>query len=55
MSDLHGSKFSAFVEDTNDEGTSGFLLGAVHSDTKTRTDSLNAYNQNIYGPSYLSV
>ena len=28
----------------------GFLLGAVHSDTKIRTDSLNAYNQNIYGP-----
>jgi iron complex outermembrane receptor protein len=28
----------------------GFLLGGVHSDTKIRTDSLNAYNQNIYGP-----
>src|SRR6202020_694174 len=50
MSDLKGSKFSAFVSDTNDDGTLGFLLGAVHSDTKIRTDSLNAYNQNIYAP-----
>src|SRR5580704_5230716 len=50
MSDLKGSKFSAFVEDTTEGGTLGFLLGAVHSETKTRTDSLNAYNQNIYGP-----
>jgi iron complex outermembrane receptor protein len=50
MSDLKGSKFSAFVSDTNDGGTLGFLLGAVHSETKIRTDSLNAYNQNIYGP-----
>jgi iron complex outermembrane receptor protein len=50
MSDLKGSKFSAFVSDTNDDGTWGFLLGGVHSETKIRTDSLNAYNQNIYGP-----
>src|SRR3984885_6080670 len=50
MAKLKGSKFSAFVSDTNDGGTLGFLLGAVHSDTKIRTDSLNAYNQNIYGP-----
>jgi len=50
MSTLHGSKFSAFVEDTNEARTLGFLLGAVHSDNKIRTDSLNAYNQNIYGP-----
>jgi iron complex outermembrane recepter protein len=50
MSDLKGSKFSAFVSDTNDDRTLGFLLGAVHSETKIRTDSLNAYNQNIYGP-----
>jgi iron complex outermembrane recepter protein len=50
MSKLKGDKFSAFVSDTNDGGTLGFLLGAVHSDTKIRTDSLNAYNQNIYGP-----
>ena len=52
MSDLRGSKFSAFVTDTNDGGTLGFLLGAVHSDTKIRTDSLNAYNQNGYGPAF---
>jgi TonB-dependent receptor len=50
MSDLKGSKFSAFVSDTNDDRTLGFLLGAVHSETNIRTDSLNAYNQNIYGP-----
>jgi iron complex outermembrane recepter protein len=50
MSDLKGSKFSAFISDTNDDRTLGFLLGAVHSETKIRTDSLNAYNQNIYGP-----
>ena len=50
MSDLKGSKFSAFISDTNDDRTLGFLLGAVHSDIKLRTDSLNAYNQNIYGP-----
>jgi iron complex outermembrane recepter protein len=50
MSDLKGSKFSAFISDTNDDRTLGFLLGGVHSDTKIRTDSLNAYNQNIYGP-----
>lgn len=50
MSKLKGSKFSAFVSDTNDDRSLGFLLGAVHSDNKIRTDSLNAYNQNIYGP-----
>ena len=50
MSDLKGTKFSAFAENTNDDHTLGFLIGAVHSDTKTRTDSLNTYNQNIYGP-----
>jgi len=50
MSDLKGDKFSAFISDTNDDRTLGFLLGAVHSETKIRTDSLNAYNQNIYGP-----
>ena len=31
MSTLHGNKFSAFVENTNDDRTLGFLLGAVHS------------------------
>src|SRR5271156_1924869 len=52
LSDLKGSKFSAFVQDTNDGGTIGILLGAVHSQTNIRSDSLNAYNQNIYGPPY---
>lgn len=50
MSHLHGSKYSLFIEDTNAERTLGFLLGGVRSDTNIRTDSLNAYNQNIYGP-----
>ncbi|MBS0373860.1 MAG: TonB-dependent receptor [Proteobacteria bacterium] len=50
MTHLHGSKYSAFVEDTNEDRTLGFLVGFVHSDNHLRTDSLNAYNQNIYGP-----
>jgi TonB-dependent receptor len=50
LSTLMGSKYSAFLEDTNDAGTWGFLLGGVRSDQNIRTDSLNAYNQNIYGP-----
>ncbi|MBS0365859.1 MAG: TonB-dependent receptor [Proteobacteria bacterium] len=52
MSRLHGSKFAAFMTDTNDTGTLGLVLGAVHSSQNVRTDSLNAYNQNIYGPVY---
>ncbi len=51
MSKLHGSKYSAFIENTNAERTLGFLVGVVHSDNKLRTDSLNAYNQENYGPS----
>lgn len=43
MSQFWGKKFSAFVSDTNSDGTWGFLIGGVLSDTKTRTDSLN-YN-----------
>lgn len=50
MTQLHGSKVSAFIENTNEDRNWGFLLGAVHSDNHTRTDSLNAYSQNIYGP-----
>ena len=50
MSELHGNKFSAFLTDTNAAETMGFVVGAVSSKTNTRTDSLNAYNQNIYGP-----
>jgi TonB-dependent receptor len=50
MSQLHGSKYSAYVEDTNADRTMGFLIGAVHSENQIRTDSLNAYNQANYGP-----
>jgi TonB-dependent receptor len=50
MTELHGQKYSAYVENTNENKTLGFLVGAVHSDNHIRTDSLNAYNQNIYGP-----
>jgi iron complex outermembrane receptor protein len=50
MSRLYGRKFSAFAEDTMFDQTLGFLLAGVTSNNHTRTDSLNAYNQNIYGP-----
>jgi iron complex outermembrane receptor protein len=50
MSYLHGSKYSLFVENTLFDNTLGFVLGGVRSDANNRTDSLNAYNQNIYGP-----
>ena len=50
MSDLASKKFSAFISDTVADRTLGFVLGAVDTDLKSRTDSLNAYNQNIYGP-----
>jgi iron complex outermembrane recepter protein len=50
MSELASKKFSAFISNTNESRTLGFVLGAVDTDLKSRTDSLNAYNQNIYGP-----
>jgi len=50
MTYLHGHKLSAFASNTSEDKTMGVLLGAVHSDNNIRTDSLNAYNQNIYGP-----
>jgi TonB-dependent receptor len=50
MSTLSGRKVSAFIENTVLDNTLGFVIGGVVSDNKTRTDSLNAYNQNIYGP-----
>jgi iron complex outermembrane receptor protein len=50
MSYLHGSKYSLFIEDTLADNTLGFVLGGVRSNVNIRTDSLNAYNQNIYGP-----
>ena len=52
MTTLKGDKFSAFVSNTFADDTWGFLLGGVISDNHLRTDSLNAYNQNIYGPAY---
>lgn len=45
MSEYYGKKGSVFVSDTNSAGTLGFLLGAVASRTKNRTDALN---YNIY-------
>src|SRR5256884_4609744 len=49
---FRGRKASAFVSDTSSAGTLGFLLGAVYSDTKTRTDALN---YNTYDPSMPGV
>ena len=48
MSKLKGRKFSLFVSDTLFDNTLGFLIAGVQSDNKTRTDSLNAYSQDIY-------
>jgi iron complex outermembrane recepter protein len=48
MSTLHGRKFSLFVENTMLDNTLGFLIAGVQSDNHTRTDSLNAYSQDIY-------
>jgi len=50
MSHLHGSKFSAFFENTNESGTLGFLAAVVHSQNNLRTDALNNFNQATYGP-----
>jgi len=50
MSHLTSKKFSAFISDTNADRTLGFVVGAVDTDLKDRPDSLNAYNQNFYGP-----
>ena len=50
MSELYGKKVSAFFENTMMDNTLGVLVGGVYSDQHTRTDSLNAYTQNIYGP-----
>src|SRR5215470_4931603 len=43
MSEFWGKRASAFISNTNSACTFGFLFGAVYSDDKTRTDSLN-YN-----------
>jgi len=52
MSELWGKKVSAFLENTFLDDTLGVLIGGVYSNNKTRTDSLNAYSQNIYGPQF---
>jgi iron complex outermembrane recepter protein len=52
MSKLYGKKLSAFIGNTMLDQTVGFLVGGVLSNNHTRTDSLNAYNQNIYGPQF---
>ena len=52
MSKLYGKKFSAFIENTLLDQTLGFLVGGVISNNHTRTDSLNAYTQNFYGPTF---
>ena len=55
MSDLYGKKFSAFIENTMFDNTLGFLVGGVYSNNQTRTDSLNAFSQNYYGPTSLTT
>jgi TonB-dependent receptor len=52
MSELYGRKFSAFLTNTMLDDTLGFLIGGVYSNNKTRSDSLNAYSQNFYGPTF---
>ncbi len=47
MSEFHGYKTSGFISDTTKDGRFGFLIGAVYSDTKTRSDSMN---YNTYDP-----
>jgi iron complex outermembrane receptor protein len=47
MSYFGGTKGSAFVSNTFADNTMGFLVGAVLSDQKTRTDALN---YNTYDP-----
>jgi iron complex outermembrane receptor protein len=51
MSEYWGKKASAFVSDTNAAGTWGLLLGAVYSDARTRSDSLNynTYDESLPG------
>lgn len=41
MSEFPGDKISGFISDTSPDGKWGFLVGAVYSNIKTRTDSLN--------------
>lgn len=45
MSEKWGQRYSAFVSNTFADSTLGAQLGFVHSDNKTRTDTLNNNNQ----------
>ena len=51
MSEYWGKKASAFISNTSSGGTWGYLLGAVYSDARTRSDSLNynTYDQDLPG------
>jgi TonB-dependent receptor len=50
MSQYGGYKVSGFVSDTNSSGTLGILFGAVWSDQKFRTDSLNSASYDADNP-----
>ena len=50
MSTLKGEKVSAVYSTTTDDKRMGFLIGAVLSDTKLRTDSMGYNTYDIYNP-----
>ena len=50
MSRLKGEKLSAVYSATSDDRKMGFLIGAVLSDTKLRTDSMGYNTYDIYNP-----
>jgi len=50
MSQLKGEKVSAVFSTTSDDKRMGFLIGAVLSDTKLRTDSMGYNTYDIYNP-----
>lgn len=50
MSRLKGEKISAVYSNTTEDKKMGFLIGAVLSDTKLRTDSMNYNTYDIYNP-----
>jgi len=55
MTKLNGTKYSAFFTDTFADDKLGLLVGLVHSDNNTRTDSLNAYSQIPADPNTYTV
>ena len=50
MSQLKGSKVSAVYSNTTEDKRMGFLIGAVLSDSKLRTDSMGYNTYDIYNP-----